>query len=291
MPPRARIAEAIDVPEIEDPVAAADSYPIAPELEEFLQQQKLEEGTGDIYGIPREEWLKLTAPVRYMGNEFGAVHKPFAEQVCNRAPNARRLTAAVLDLASAADVVAPHRARCHVSDAAHMAKHPNFGAARQQKRRLEYCSTSTAVMHVALAMQDVRFTLTYPESYEVGSSNLGHIILYTILNQTEGAPRSNTSCCAPSSTRLNARLAPTHHSVSSTRLKVRLAPTHLHAEAGQSLTSYMKGVDSSRNAANVTSSALVTLTSLPNCGSQLLSLSLSTAPLEPCWRCRRGVLA
>jgi hypothetical protein len=38
----------------------------------------------------------------------------------------------------------------------------------------------------APAVQEVRFTLTYPESYEVGASNLGHIILYTILNQTEG---------------------------------------------------------------------------------------------------------
>ncbi|CAI5488388.1 unnamed protein product [Closterium sp. Naga37s-1] len=32
----------------------------------------------------------------------------------------------------------------------------------------------------------VRFCLTYPEVYEVGASNLGHIILYTVLNQAEG---------------------------------------------------------------------------------------------------------
>jgi hypothetical protein len=57
--------------------------------------------------------LRLQGPVRYMGNEFGAVHKPW-------------------DSAS------------------------------------------------------VRFSLTYPEIYEVGSSNLGHIILYTVLNQAQG---------------------------------------------------------------------------------------------------------
>ena len=32
----------------------------------------------------------------------------------------------------------------------------------------------------------VRWALTYPEIYEVGSSNLGHIILYSILNALPG---------------------------------------------------------------------------------------------------------
>ena len=32
----------------------------------------------------------------------------------------------------------------------------------------------------------VRWALTYPEIYEVGSSNLGHIILYSILNAVPG---------------------------------------------------------------------------------------------------------
>jgi hypothetical protein len=32
----------------------------------------------------------------------------------------------------------------------------------------------------------VRFSLTYPETYEVGASNLGHIILYTVLNRAQG---------------------------------------------------------------------------------------------------------
>ncbi|CAG9463997.1 unnamed protein product [Pedinophyceae sp. YPF-701] len=67
----------------------------------------------EIYGIPRSEWLKLQAPARYLGNEFGAMHKDF--------------------------------------DAA-----------------------------------EVRCSLTYPEVYEVGASNLGHILLYTLLNRTEG---------------------------------------------------------------------------------------------------------
>lgn len=29
---------------------------------------------------------------------------------------------------------------------------------------------------------DVRFCLSYPETYEVGASNLGHLILYSVLN-------------------------------------------------------------------------------------------------------------
>ncbi|MGB5240385.1 MAG: hypothetical protein WBN80_07020, partial [Prochlorococcaceae cyanobacterium] len=32
----------------------------------------------------------------------------------------------------------------------------------------------------------VRWALTYPEIYEVGASNLGHIILYSILNAVPG---------------------------------------------------------------------------------------------------------
>ena len=33
---------------------------------------------------------------------------------------------------------------------------------------------------------DIRFCLSYPEMYEVGASNLGHIILYGLLNEDEG---------------------------------------------------------------------------------------------------------
>jgi hypothetical protein len=32
----------------------------------------------------------------------------------------------------------------------------------------------------------VRWALTYPEVYEVGASNLGHILLYSILNTLPG---------------------------------------------------------------------------------------------------------
>jgi hypothetical protein len=32
----------------------------------------------------------------------------------------------------------------------------------------------------------VRWSLTYPEIYEVGASNLGHIILYSIINSKDG---------------------------------------------------------------------------------------------------------
>eukprot|EP00854_Cymbomonas_tetramitiformis_P005145 gene5145-6256_t len=76
--------------------------------------------SAEVYGIPSAEWLKLQTPARYLGNERGAVHKPW-------------------DSAT------------------------------------------------------VRFALTYPEGrvmgvqiYEVGASNLGHIVLYTVLNKRDG---------------------------------------------------------------------------------------------------------
>lgn len=89
-----------------------ESTPLPSELE-ARQELELQAGTGDIYGIPRQEWLRLDKPARYLGNEFGACHKPWADA-------------------------------------------------------------------------DIRFALTYPEIYEVGASNLGHIILYGLLNQQPG---------------------------------------------------------------------------------------------------------
>eukprot|EP00271_Cylindrocystis_brebissonii_P008744 TRINITY_DN23231_c0_g1_i1.p1 TRINITY_DN23231_c0_g1~~TRINITY_DN23231_c0_g1_i1.p1 ORF type:complete len:1124 (-),score=218.73 TRINITY_DN23231_c0_g1_i1:324-3695(-) len=68
--------------------------------------------SGMVAGMPMSDWLSLRKPARYLGNEFGAVHKPWD---------------------SAA----------------------------------------------------IRFCLAYPEIYEVGSSNLGHILLYTVLNETK----------------------------------------------------------------------------------------------------------
>jgi hypothetical protein len=50
-------------------------------LDRFLKEHTLDSGFGEIYGIPRDEWLQIQGPVRYMGNEFGAVHKSFEEQV------------------------------------------------------------------------------------------------------------------------------------------------------------------------------------------------------------------
>lgn len=84
-----------------------------PTLEAMQEDQLRSSTASEIYGIPKLEWLRLQQPARYLGNEFGSVHKPWASA-------------------------------------------------------------------------GVRFCLTYPEVYEVGSSNMGHILLYSILNHTEG---------------------------------------------------------------------------------------------------------
>ena len=41
-------------------------------------------------------------------------------------------------------------------------------------------------MHKDWDSAEVRFTMAYPEIYEVGASNLGHVVLYTILNNQPG---------------------------------------------------------------------------------------------------------
>lgn len=94
-------------------VACAIADDITPEERERIEEEKLRVSDEDIYGISREEWVKLDKPARYLGNEFGSIHKPWDQA-------------------------------------------------------------------------QVRFALTYPEIYEVGASNLGHIILYGLLNQEEG---------------------------------------------------------------------------------------------------------
>lgn len=33
---------------------------------------------------------------------------------------------------------------------------------------------------------EIRFCLTYPETYSIGASNLGHIVLYTVINNSHG---------------------------------------------------------------------------------------------------------
>ncbi|MBA3924437.1 MAG: B12-binding domain-containing radical SAM protein, partial [Nostocaceae cyanobacterium] len=50
-----------------------------------------------------------------------------------------------------------------------------------------YLGNELGAVHKAWDTANVRWTLTYPEVYEVGASNLGHIILYNILN---AQPRS-----------------------------------------------------------------------------------------------------
>lgn len=86
---------------------------VTPQEREAEEEEKIRAGYSSIYGIPRSEWVRLNQPARYLGNEFGSIHKPWEEA-------------------------------------------------------------------------DIRFALTYPEIYEVGASNLGHIILYGLLNQEDG---------------------------------------------------------------------------------------------------------
>ena len=45
-----------------------------------------------------------------------------------------------------------------------------------------YLGNELGAVHKPWAEAAVRWVLTYPEVYEVGASNLGHIILYSILN-------------------------------------------------------------------------------------------------------------
>ena len=45
-----------------------------------------------------------------------------------------------------------------------------------------YLGNELGAFHKPWDKAKVRWVLTYPEVYEVGASNLGHIILYNILN-------------------------------------------------------------------------------------------------------------
>ena len=49
-------------------------------------------------------------------------------------------------------------------------------------RPARYLGTEIGAVHKDWQAADVRWVLTYPEVYEVGASNLGHVILYNILN-------------------------------------------------------------------------------------------------------------
>jgi hypothetical protein len=45
-----------------------------------------------------------------------------------------------------------------------------------------YLGNERLAVHKPWDTATIRWVLTYPEVYEVGASNLGHIILYNILN-------------------------------------------------------------------------------------------------------------
>ncbi len=49
-------------------------------------------------------------------------------------------------------------------------------------RPARYLGNELGAVHKGWDTAKVRWVLTYPEVYEVGASNLGHIILYNILN-------------------------------------------------------------------------------------------------------------
>lgn len=50
-------------------------------------------------------------------------------------------------------------------------------------RPARYLGNELGAVHKAWETAKIRWVLTYPEVYEVGASNLGHIILYSIVNQ------------------------------------------------------------------------------------------------------------
>ncbi|HAC65465.1 MAG TPA: hypothetical protein DCF68_18520, partial [Cyanothece sp. UBA12306] len=49
-----------------------------------------------------------------------------------------------------------------------------------------YLGNELGSHHKPWESSQVRWVLTYPEIYELGASNLGHIILYNILNAQSG---------------------------------------------------------------------------------------------------------
>lgn len=59
-------------------ISAESAVASDPESSEAAEEARLRSGAGDIYGIPRREWLALQSPSRYLGNEWGAVHKPWS---------------------------------------------------------------------------------------------------------------------------------------------------------------------------------------------------------------------
>lgn len=59
-------------------VAVEPNEVSTPGRSEAEEVARLAAGAGDIYGIPRNEWLALQSPARYLGNEWGAVNKQWS---------------------------------------------------------------------------------------------------------------------------------------------------------------------------------------------------------------------
>ena len=73
-PRRAAVAAAAAAAALTD---AGTGPALSPAEMEALEEERLRLEQGDIYGISRAEWVKLNQPARYLGNEFGSVHKPW----------------------------------------------------------------------------------------------------------------------------------------------------------------------------------------------------------------------
>ena len=73
-PRRAAAAAAVAAAALTD---AGTGPALSPAEMEALEEERLRLEQGDIYGISRAEWVKLNQPARYLGNEFGSVHKPW----------------------------------------------------------------------------------------------------------------------------------------------------------------------------------------------------------------------
>lgn len=132
----------------------------------------LQAGKGDIYGIPRAEWLRLQSPARYLGNEFGACHKPWSQADIRFAltypevyEGAHGLGSALLDWPASATALLFPRCGGHADLLTAVCACLPLPLFRVHDRAC--CGLCAPVL-------------------PVGASNLGHIILYGILNQQDG---------------------------------------------------------------------------------------------------------
>lgn len=56
--------DSLEIPDVEEEDSRGDS---SGAVMEAAHERALRAGVGDIYGIPRAEWLRLQAPARYLG--------------------------------------------------------------------------------------------------------------------------------------------------------------------------------------------------------------------------------